>query len=191
VRESEKEWLYRHATAVVYPTVYEGFGLIPFEAARAGTPCLFALQASLAELLPAEAALLVPWDAAASADRALAILRDPSEQRRLVELVNASAERLESRESITERLLSLYEETAKLPFREVAALAAENTVREAQLARWIRLEENLGPLVGPEAYLPPDTQRALLGVATSRRLRKPIFRLLEGIYRISNRSRRR
>ena len=38
--------------------------------ARAGTPCLFAPQASLAELLPAEAAVLVPWSPGESAERA-------------------------------------------------------------------------------------------------------------------------
>ena len=41
---------------MLYPTVQEGFGLVPFEAARAGVPCLFAAQTSLAEVLPREAA---------------------------------------------------------------------------------------------------------------------------------------
>jgi glycosyltransferase involved in cell wall biosynthesis len=191
VRESEKHWLYRHAAALLYPSVYEGFGLIPFEAARAGRPCFFAPQASLAEVLPVEASVLVPWDPVASAERVLAVLRDPGEQRRLLELVRASAARFESRDAIGQRLLALYERTAELPFREASAIAADARTREAELARWIGLEENLGPLVGPDAYLPRDTQRALLAMATRKRLRKPLFALLESLYRIGYRARRR
>ena len=71
VNEAEKRWLLEQAAAVVYPTVYEGFGLVPFEAAAAGAPCLFAPHTSLSEILPEELARLVPWDPAASAERAL------------------------------------------------------------------------------------------------------------------------
>ncbi len=67
VGEDEKAWLLRNAAAVVYPSLYEGFGLIPFEAAAAGTPCLFAAWTALAEVLPPIAATLVPWDPVASA----------------------------------------------------------------------------------------------------------------------------
>ena len=49
VSEAEKAWLYREAAAVLYPTTYEGFGLIPFEAAAYGTACLWAPIASLAD----------------------------------------------------------------------------------------------------------------------------------------------
>ena len=42
VDEPAKARLYRDAAAVLYPTLSEGFGLIPFEAAAAGTPPLFA-----------------------------------------------------------------------------------------------------------------------------------------------------
>ena len=73
VDEASKRWLYAHACALLYPTLYEGFGLIPLEAARAGLPCLFAAQASLSEVAP-EAATLVPWDAGASAQAVLPLL---------------------------------------------------------------------------------------------------------------------
>ena len=58
VSEGEKRWLLQNASLVMAPSVYEGFGLIPFEAAAAGVPCLFAAQASLAEVLPEEVALM-------------------------------------------------------------------------------------------------------------------------------------
>ena len=52
VSEAEKHWLYGRAALVVYPTVVEGFGLVPFEAAAHDVPCLWAPGSSLSELLP-------------------------------------------------------------------------------------------------------------------------------------------
>lgn len=40
VSESELEWLYRHATLVLFPTHYEGYGLPVIEAAVRGAPVL-------------------------------------------------------------------------------------------------------------------------------------------------------
>jgi glycosyltransferase involved in cell wall biosynthesis len=74
VSEAEKAWLLGAAAAVVYPSTYEGFGLIPFEAAAAGTPCLAAPVSALRDTLPGDLALLVPWDPSASAVRARPVL---------------------------------------------------------------------------------------------------------------------
>ncbi|HTZ85649.1 MAG TPA: glycosyltransferase, partial [Solirubrobacteraceae bacterium] len=49
VEEAERAWLVTNARALLYPSVYEGFGLVPFESALGGVPCLFAPYASLAE----------------------------------------------------------------------------------------------------------------------------------------------
>ncbi|MCU4185565.1 glycosyltransferase [Acidiferrimicrobium sp. IK] len=38
VASEERTWLLRHAEMLLYPTAAEGFGLVPFEAARLGTP---------------------------------------------------------------------------------------------------------------------------------------------------------
>ena len=37
---------------VVYPSLIEGFGIVPFEAARMGVPCIFPKNSSLGETLP-------------------------------------------------------------------------------------------------------------------------------------------
>ena len=63
---------------VLYPTVYEGFGLVPFEAAGHGVPCMWAAGTSLSEILPEAAATIVPWDAAATADVAFELMSDQS-----------------------------------------------------------------------------------------------------------------
>jgi glycosyltransferase involved in cell wall biosynthesis len=74
VSDEEQRWLYRHAALVLYPTLYEGFGLIPFEAAAVGTPCVYSSRSSVAEYLPAEGALLDLADAVTTAMRLLAVL---------------------------------------------------------------------------------------------------------------------
>jgi glycosyltransferase involved in cell wall biosynthesis len=92
VTEPEKAWLLRAAAAVVYPSTYEGFGLIPFEAAAAGTPCLAAPVSALRDTLPPELSLLVPWDASAGAARAIGVLTPSPAREALVDgLRNAAA----------------------------------------------------------------------------------------------------
>jgi glycosyltransferase involved in cell wall biosynthesis len=57
--EEELPVLYNHATALVYPSLYEGFGLPVVEAMACGTPVLTSSGSSLAEVAQ-DAALLVP-----------------------------------------------------------------------------------------------------------------------------------
>ncbi len=57
IDEGQKTALYRRAALVLYPSLYEGFGLIPFEAAALGTACVYSARASMAEFLPAEGRL--------------------------------------------------------------------------------------------------------------------------------------
>ena len=52
VSEAEKAWLLGRSALVVYPSVVEGFGLVPFEAAAYRVPCMWAPGSSLSELLP-------------------------------------------------------------------------------------------------------------------------------------------
>lgn len=56
VGEAEKAWLLEHAALLVYPTLSEGFGMVPFEAAQAGVPVLTTRQGALDEVLPTELA---------------------------------------------------------------------------------------------------------------------------------------
>ena len=81
----------RHAALVLYPTTFEGFGFIPFEAAEAGAPSLWADQSSMADLLPSEHAGIVPWDAAASAANAALLINDAAAREALVSAVRKAA----------------------------------------------------------------------------------------------------
>lgn len=184
VSEDEKEWLLQRAGAVVYPTVYEGFGLVPFEAADHDVPCLWAAGTSLSEILPDSAAEIVQWDAAASADRALALLRDPRPRSRNVTVVSEAGARL-TWDAAAERLIELYEATC----REPPAPAGVGE-RVGGLMRG-ELSEDAVRLVGPYGALPPELERPLLALATHPRLGAPVFGALKAGYRASHRLRKR
>lgn len=51
VREHYLPSLYRQATALVYPSLYEGFGLPPLEAMASGTPVIVSRNSSLPEVV--------------------------------------------------------------------------------------------------------------------------------------------
>jgi GT2 family glycosyltransferase/glycosyltransferase involved in cell wall biosynthesis len=186
VSEAEKAWLFAHAAGVVYPTLYEGFGLLPFEAAEYGLPCFFAPVASLAEILPRAAATLVPWDPEASSARVARILADATERTRLIELVRTRA-RLLTWDRTAAELTSVYRHALRAPFREAAAVAVDTLVAErerADLERkynelWTALSEDAHALLGPQGELTPDEQRSLRAMLRRPLLRAPLVAALK------------
>jgi glycosyltransferase involved in cell wall biosynthesis len=136
IDDSTRDWLYAHAAAIVYPTVYEGYGLLPLEAARIGVPCLFAAQASLAELAE-DAATLIAWDAQASARGVLAILSDgPAREGHVARLRQVHAP---SWEEVIRDLLDVYERAVASAPSEAAFSLRQERERESYVAR---LEED-------------------------------------------------
>jgi glycosyltransferase involved in cell wall biosynthesis len=67
VSDDELPALYRSAGAVVYPSLYEGFGLPPVEAMACGCPVLTTHRGALAEIVGDAAAIVDPEDTAAMA----------------------------------------------------------------------------------------------------------------------------
>jgi glycosyltransferase involved in cell wall biosynthesis len=93
VSSEERNWLLSHASAVLYPTSAEGFGLVPYEAAWFGTPTVFVPFGPLREIggsLPVEAS---DWRPESLADAAERLLADPDVARRHVESLVESSER--------------------------------------------------------------------------------------------------
>jgi glycosyltransferase involved in cell wall biosynthesis len=127
VDEPGKQWLLEHARALLYPTLYEGFGLLPLEAARAGVPCLFAPQASLAEVA-GQAATLVAWDAAASAAAVLPLLADGPARAEHVARLRSLA--VPTWEQAAQRLLAVYEHALAAPPSEAAPRVSQELERE-------------------------------------------------------------
>jgi glycosyltransferase involved in cell wall biosynthesis len=203
ITEEQRLWLMGNARAVLYPTVYEGYGLVPLEAGRAGVPCIFAAQTSLAEVAP-QAATLVPWDASASAAAARGLLEDGPERDAHVALLAELAARRSWGDTARDTLAA-YREALISPVREsamlvreavrhdrelgeriaahdtlVATLAGErdHSVREGgkAWAAYLDLKREVGiglGLIGPKGALPEDAQRALLALS-----QQPLFRAL-------------
>lgn len=156
VSESEKVWLYGATALVLYPTVQEGFGLVPFEAARAGVPCLFAAQTSLAEVLPREAARIVQWNAHLSAAEARRLIDDEAERRSHVETIVAAGERFTWART-GELLMGVYQQALSSPMRP---------------ARTVLLDDGAKP---SQQQWPAEVQQALVAVSERPRLRRPLF----------------
>ena len=183
VSEAEKEWLYARSRLVLYPTVHEGFGLVPFEAADHGVPCMWARGTSLSELLPDEVAGIVPWDAARSADRALELLRDDASRERNLTAIRQAGSRF-GWAATADKLIDLYHETCDKPATPASALQRKHGLMQGAFS------EDAMRLIGPGGALPTDIQRPLLALATHRQIGGPMFGFMRFGYRASYRLRR-
>lgn len=114
ISDPEKRWLLMRARLTLYPTVLEGFGLIPFESATFSVPCAFAPTSSLAELFAAEAFAIVPWNAAASAVEIERLLRDGARRQVALGAVRDAARSL-TWKATAERAVAVYEEVIRRP----------------------------------------------------------------------------
>ncbi|MEZ5379852.1 MAG: glycosyltransferase family 1 protein [Acidimicrobiales bacterium] len=84
VSENTKADLLAGASVFVYPSIYEGFGLPPLEAAASGVPVVATAVGSIPEVM-ADGALLVPsGEASALADAIDRVLTDDNERLRLL-----------------------------------------------------------------------------------------------------------
>jgi len=203
VEEAEKEWLMEHASVVLYPSMYEGFGLVPFEAALRGVPCSFAPQSALAEGA-GKAATIVPWDPIQSAAAAYALLTDPAARTRHVQLLADAARELTWERAAT-KMVDVYRGAVLAPVRDAARLSRDALARERELIgahrsavqtligeRELVLDDynellaEVGPgrsLVGPRGTLPEDLQRALLALSARPALSRPLYGLAASAFR--------
>jgi GT2 family glycosyltransferase len=187
VEESGKRWLMENATALVYPSVYEGFGLVPFEAAEVGVPCLFAPEAALGELFPPEAAALVPWDPEASAERCAPLLDDPDARNEHVRLLRAAAAPLTWTRTGHE-LRALYRAAVEAPPRSARGAVGELVdlrLQMRQLTEQGTYDPHLLALMGTSGTIPADLRRPLLAIASRPLLRALLFGPLRVGYRLS------
>lgn len=77
VDDADLPALHSLATALVYPSLYEGFGFPPLEALACGTPVVTSRRSSIPELVGDCALLIDPLDEAALADGLRRVLDDP------------------------------------------------------------------------------------------------------------------
>ena len=83
VPTAEVDDLMRRASALVFPSLYEGFGLPPLEAMACGCPVACSSAGSLPEVVGDAARLFDPRDPEAIAEAVDDVLRDPAEWSRL------------------------------------------------------------------------------------------------------------
>ena len=89
----ERNWLLRHASVVLYPTSAEGFGLVPFEAARFGTPTVHVGFGALREFAGEPPVAAADWDPRSLAGAVDVLLEDPERARAQVAAALAAAEK--------------------------------------------------------------------------------------------------
>jgi glycosyltransferase involved in cell wall biosynthesis len=183
VSEAEKAWLFERASVVLYPTVHEGFGLVPFEAADHGVPCMWAPGTSLAEILAPSAASIVAWDPAATADRALELIRDDGARERNIEAIRGAGAEL-TWDRAAAQLLDVYGATCDAPATPASSLERRHGILTGPVS------EDGMRLLGPGGALPTEVERPLLALATHPQIGKPMFSAIKLGYRASFRLRR-
>jgi glycosyltransferase involved in cell wall biosynthesis len=112
VAEQDMPRLYMRAAAVLYPSLYEGFGLPVIEAQAVGTPVLFSDVGSLSELKGPGAAVLPVDDLQAWVRTANNILRSPSRLTGPDRVARAWA-RQYGWDACVDRTLAIYEAVAR------------------------------------------------------------------------------
>jgi len=100
--------LVRGAKAVLFPSLYEGFGLPALEAIRLGTPVITSNISSLPEVVGAAGLLVNPYDVQSIARAIATIDEDPATAARLSAAGPAQAAAF-SEEAYRERLASMYD----------------------------------------------------------------------------------
>ncbi|MCJ7832186.1 MAG: glycosyltransferase family 4 protein, partial [Actinobacteria bacterium] len=93
VTEAQKVALLTGAEALVYPSVYEGFGMPVLEAMGCGTPVLTSNLSSLPEVAGEDAVLVDPYETSSIADGMQRLLTDDDLRRRLGQAGSARAAR--------------------------------------------------------------------------------------------------
>lgn len=78
VSSQERNWLFKHADLVLYPSSAEGFGLVPFEAASFETPTVHVGFGPLADNLPPGAGVSQNWSPESLAATMKELIDDPA-----------------------------------------------------------------------------------------------------------------
>ena len=114
--------LYRSAGAMVYPSLFEGFGMPPVEAMACGCPVISSAAGSLGEVV-ADAALIIEPESVASIEQAMVqIVADPSLRQRLKAAGFRNANRFDWDQNAA-RVLQVYQRVRQpSPVAEEASL---------------------------------------------------------------------
>ncbi len=113
VAESEQKLWYSAASAFVYPSLYEGFGLPVVEAMACGTPVVTSNVSSLPEAGSDIALCVEPYNVEAMAEALYKALTDQAFRQRCRAMAAVAAQRF-SAQAMAERTVGVYEQAATL-----------------------------------------------------------------------------
>ena len=113
VEDTDLALLYKHATAVVYPSLYEGFGLPVLEAILVGTPVLASHTSSLPEVLGEAAYYIDPEDTDHIA-KGLGDVLGNSEIRSELKIKGREQARMFSERVFIEKTLNVYKKALEI-----------------------------------------------------------------------------
>ena len=129
VPDSDLPNLYRSAGAMVYPSLFEGFGMPPVEAMACGCPVISSTAGSLAEVV-GDAALKIDPQSVASIQQALTeIATNEETRRRLIQAGFINARRFDWDASAT-AVMQVYQQ-AILPKQRQACVSTMQTLASA------------------------------------------------------------
>jgi alpha-1,3-rhamnosyl/mannosyltransferase len=114
IAEEDLPGLFAGADALLYPTLYEGFGLPVVESMACGTPVLTSSTSALQEIAGGYAYLVDPLDVDAIARGIIALTTDPKVRADFIELGRKRALDF-SWDKAAERTLEVYAEALALP----------------------------------------------------------------------------
>lgn len=152
VSEAEKKWLLERASLLLYPSTYEGFGMVPFEAAELGTPTLASRMTSLGEVLGQRAITLDSFNAEKEVEKAWLLLSKSDIAVRQIEAIRERAK------SYTWQISA--QKTWKF-YHQILALPPINSINPFQQTMNTELFQ---VAIGQNPQLSPWRRRLLLAV---------------------------
>lgn len=129
VSSASRAWLLAHATAVLYPSSAEGFGLVPYEAAALGTPSVFTDFGPLREISGVRG-LPATWSVDQYAADLVALLSDSAARDTRVGALHEAIHR-HSWAAFAEQLVGFFERVTRVPEAAASAVGADAAAADA------------------------------------------------------------
>jgi glycosyltransferase involved in cell wall biosynthesis len=130
--ESQKRWIFENASLMLYPTIVEGFGLVPFEAANYGLATLSTRQGSLNEILPTDIPTINSFNPSEFATQILSLLSDDAERARIVARISETGKTYTA-EATSDLLVEMFLDMTSRPPKRIAAIIGE----DVEISSWI------------------------------------------------------
>ena len=148
VTDSQKRWLFENSTIMLYPTIVEGFGLIPFEAAQYGLASLSTRQGSLNEVLPNDIPTINSFSHLVLVDQINELLADENARQHIVKRILEHGKQF-SAEATSRYLVEMFLDMTSRPPKRTVAIRGEDVAFTAWVDGIVPLSEASPYVVSP------------------------------------------